>query len=89
MTSIVQAPISTAAKVFVVLFTVFGVVHIIDFIFYGHAFRNVIAGIACALMAYGTYKNGLDKSAPNQSARHASIIGCILFLVYIAMRYLA
>ncbi|MCD9088637.1 hypothetical protein [Stenotrophomonas sp. SY1] len=89
MTSITQAPISTAAKVLTVLLTIVGVIHLIDFIFYGQALRNVIAGIACALMAYGTYKNGLGKEVRDQQARYASLIGGALFVVYLAIRVLA
>ncbi|WP_140727694.1 MULTISPECIES: hypothetical protein [Gammaproteobacteria] len=89
MTSVAQAPISTPAKALVVFFVVFGAVHLIDFVLYGQAMRNLVAGIAFAMMAYGTYANGFSRDTPNRRARQASLAGCALFLVYLALRYFA
>jgi hypothetical protein len=87
--SVLKAPISNAAKVLLVLFVLVGTIRIVDFIFYGQEIRSALSGIGFSLMAYGLYRNGLEKQAQDASGRYASYVGVILVLGSIATRFLA
>ena len=89
MNSALKAPISNAAKVLLVVFVVVGTIRMIDFIFYGQEMRSALSGIGFALMAYGLYRNGLEKRAQDASGRYATYAGVILVLGAIAARFLA
>ena len=89
MPSVSKAPIGGIAKLMLVLFVIFSVAHLVDFIYYGREPRNLISAIAFALMSFGIYKNGFANEAPDPVGRYASIVGIVMALVAIAMRYLA
>ena len=89
MNSVLKAPISNAAKVLLVVFVIVGTIRIIDFIFYGQEIRSALSGIGFSLMAYGVYRNGLEKRAQDASGRYAMYVGVILVFASIAVRYFA
>ena len=89
MNSVLKAPISNAAKVLLVVFVIVGTIRMIDFIFYGQEIRSALSGIGFSLMAYGLYRNGLEKQAQDPSGRYATYVGVILVLGSIAARILA
>ncbi len=87
MNSIPKTRISNSAKLVLILFVVFGAIRIVDFIFYGQQTRDLLAGIGFSLMAFGVYKNGFGKTAPDANGRYASIVGAGLVLAAIVMRF--
>jgi hypothetical protein len=87
MNSVSKAPISGAAKLLLVVLVVIGVFRMIDFIFYGYALRDLLSSIGFALLAYGLYANGLERTSQNRASWYASVAGTVLALAAAIMRY--
>jgi|TARA_R110000868_G_scaffold88008_4_gene245582 hypothetical protein len=64
-------------KLFVVFFTLFAVINLIDFSFYGLHLRNLVGALGYLLMAYGSYKN----------TYLLAIVGAVLAMGSIAVKY--
>jgi len=63
-----------------VIFAAAALVYLKDFS-EGHALRHALDGIGFALLAYGTYKNGLVTESRSLAGRYASLIGGAFLLV--------
>jgi hypothetical protein len=76
--------LTTGAKIFLVVAAILGSINLIDFLFYGKRPTDLLIAIGFALMAYGTYRNGLrrfrDQAEPprHRLANYASGVGVIL-----------
>lgn len=58
-----------------IAFVVMGMIHIIDFAFYGRAMHNLLSGAGFSLMAYGMYKNGFASEERNAIGRYSALLG--------------
>jgi hypothetical protein len=89
-----RKPLTTGAKVFLVVAIILCVVNLIDFAFYEHRLTDLVIAAGFALMAYGTYKNG-NRSRPDhegdptfdKNAQYATGAGVILVLGSFVARY--
>ena len=88
MNSIFKAPISSGTKITLVFFVVASIINFGDFIFYVQEPRKMISAIGYALMAYGTYKDSLNKEALGLGGRYGLILGLVLVVAGFAMKYL-
>ena len=70
---------ATSNRVFLVLFSLFAAINLIDFMFYGQNLRNLFGAAGFGLMAYGWHKH----------IRSVSIVGAALVLSAILAKYLA
>lgn len=78
--------LSAGSKVFLAFAVVLSAVNFIDFVFYGWRIFDLCVGVGFALIAYGTYRNGLvgfggaDEMVVDKRAQYASGIGVVLAL---------
>lgn len=85
--------LTTGAKVFLAVAAILGLINLADFLFYGRQLTDLIVALGFALMAYGTYKNGLrrfrDQGEParDKVAQYASGAGMLMVLGSIAAGY--
>ncbi|MFQ3208345.1 MAG: hypothetical protein ACI9IT_002511 [Glaciecola sp.] len=64
-------------KFFVVFFSIFAVINLIDFTYYGQEIRYLVGATGYLLMAYGSYEN-----------KHLlAILGAALAIASIAVKY--
>ena len=57
MAVISEAKNNKSSKLWLTLFTIAGLIYLIDFIFYGQALHDLAAASGFALIAVGAYKN--------------------------------
>ncbi len=81
-------------KAFLALAVVLAAISLVDFVFYGNHLRDLLLAIGFALMAYGTFKNGI-KGRPDSTndrtfdkrAQYLSGTGVALAIAGIIMGY--
>lgn len=81
--------LTTGGKILVFLFVLFAVVGFIDYFFYVQQVRHLLSGLGFSLLAYGGLMNGFSGARPRHpTGRYASIIGALILMVSIALRFL-
>ena len=83
------------ANILAVGFSLFAILRLADYFFYGHKIPVLVSAIAFALMGYGLFKNG-GRNRPSipgepfdQVAHWALILGVILGVGALAAKYFA
>lgn len=76
-------------------FSLFAILRLVDYFFYGHKIPDVVSAIAFALMSYGFFKNG-GRSRPSipdepfdQLAHWGLIFGVLLGVGALVAKYIA
>lgn len=89
MNDLVSRPrMNFGAKAFLAFAVFFSAVNLVDFLFYGRRATDLLIAIGFALIAYGTYTNGLRSSSTSRpgdppldkGGQYASGIGSVLAL---------
>ena len=85
----------TGANVLAVGFSLFAILRLADYFFYGHKIPDLLSAIAFALMSYGFFKNG-GRNRPSipgepfdQVAHWGLILGVLLGVGALAAKYIA
>jgi hypothetical protein len=87
--SIDSPALSTNAKIVACICVVFAAVHLYDFVFHGQRLQNIFGSIGFSLMAYGIFRNDLNRPARDPRARLGSVTGAILVAASLCMRLFA
>lgn len=87
MNTVSAARFSGLAKVMFFAAAVMAAIRVVDFIFYGWAPRDLLAAVGFALLAYGMYVNGLDKVGRSKGGNYATVVGSVLVIVAIGLKY--
>ena len=85
MTSVARASLSTSAKFVAAALALVGVVHLVDFVFYGQRLDHLLAGAGFSLMAFGTFKNGFVTEENSLLGRYAAGLGAILAIASVVL----
>jgi hypothetical protein len=83
------------SRIWSVVATILGAVHMIDFIFYGKDYHNLVAALGFALMAHSAWRNGFQKLSnlresefrPFASAYYTAVVGAVLVVVSLVIKY--
>lgn len=81
-----RVTLSAGSKVFLAFAVVLSAVNFVDFVLHGWRIVDLCVGVGFALIAYGTYRNGLvgfgsaDERIIDRPAQYASGIGVVLAL---------
>lgn len=86
--------LTTRDKAFLALAVVLAAISLVDVLLYGNHLRDLLLAIGFALMAYGTYRNGImgrpdsaNEPTFDKRARYLSGIGVALAVAGIIMGY--
>ena len=78
--------LTAGEKVFLAFAAVLSVINLVDFMFYGWRLLDLVVAVGFALIAYGTYRNGLtgfgrrNETPVDRTAQYASGIGVAMAL---------
>lgn len=89
MTSAAKQSFTLGGKLLVFLFALFAIVGFVDYTFYGQQLRNLLSGLGFSLLTYGALKNGFSAAhAQDAAAGYATILGSLILVAAIALRFL-
>jgi len=89
MRSAMETPTLRNPWILPAAFALISAIHLVDFLFYGRALSNAIAGVGYALMAYGMHKNGFATEERSAVGRATALLGAALTIASIILRHTA
>jgi hypothetical protein len=89
MKSAMETPTLRMPWILPAVFALIGAIYLVDFLLYGRALSDAIAGVGYALMAYGMYKNGFAAEERNAVGRATALLGAALTIASIILRHTA
>jgi len=89
MRSAMETPTLRNSWILPAAFALISAIYLVDFLFYGRALSNAIAGVGYALMAYGMHKNGFATEERSATGRATALLGAALTIASILLRHAA
>ena len=91
---VAQKPLTTLAKVFLVLSALFSISSAFNFLANGHHLRDFMFAIGVPLISFGVYKNGLTARAYatrdstfDRRAQYVADAGVVIVLAAVILRF--